>query len=151
MGWRLHLFDIATNKALALASRSATRDYVDILELEAHFPLEATIWAACGKDPGFNPRSLHMMMMRFAKINPSQLAEIQARDLDPFEMKARWIEISDRALAAIERVADAQPDLPIGVAFLNADGSPRWVEDSADLRCHPPSVRGCLPGISGLE
>jgi hypothetical protein len=33
LGWRLHLFDMAANKALALSARSETRDYVDILEL----------------------------------------------------------------------------------------------------------------------
>lgn len=27
LGWRLHLFDAATNKALTLASRTETRDY----------------------------------------------------------------------------------------------------------------------------
>jgi hypothetical protein len=32
-GWRLHLFDLATNKALTLSARTETRDYVDILEL----------------------------------------------------------------------------------------------------------------------
>jgi hypothetical protein len=32
-GGRLHLFDIATNKALALSARAETRDYVDIVEL----------------------------------------------------------------------------------------------------------------------
>jgi predicted nucleotidyltransferase component of viral defense system len=33
LGWRLHLFDVATNKALALSARTETRDYVDIVEL----------------------------------------------------------------------------------------------------------------------
>jgi len=52
LGWRLHLFDIATNKALALSARTETRDYVDIVELHRTFPLPAICWAACGKDPG---------------------------------------------------------------------------------------------------
>ena len=43
LGWRLHLFDMATNKALALSARSVTRDYVDIVELDKHYPLEAII------------------------------------------------------------------------------------------------------------
>src|SRR5262245_54665880 len=55
LGWRLHLFDIATNKALALSARTETRDYVDIVELHKTFPLAAICWAACGKDPGFTP------------------------------------------------------------------------------------------------
>lgn len=30
LAWRLHLFDAATNKALALGARSVTRDYVEV-------------------------------------------------------------------------------------------------------------------------
>ena len=33
LGWRLHDFDIATNKAHALAARTETKDYIDILTL----------------------------------------------------------------------------------------------------------------------
>jgi hypothetical protein len=40
-GWRLHLFDLATNKALTLSARTETRDYVDILELHQRFRLTA--------------------------------------------------------------------------------------------------------------
>lgn len=66
LGWRLHLFDFATNKALALCARSETRDYVDIVELGRFFPLAAIVWAACGKDPGFSPLLLLGLMRRFA-------------------------------------------------------------------------------------
>lgn len=87
LGWRLHLFDMATNKALALSARSETRDYVDIVELHRTFPLPAIIWAACGKDPGFSPLSLLKMMRRFARIWPEKLYEIMARKLDPFNSR----------------------------------------------------------------
>ena len=70
LGWRLHLFDVATNKALALSARTETRDYVDIVELHKTYPLPAICWAACGKDPGFTPLSLLKMMKRFARIDP---------------------------------------------------------------------------------
>jgi len=40
LGWRLHLFDMALNKALALSARMETRDYVDILELGRIYPLD---------------------------------------------------------------------------------------------------------------
>ena len=95
LGWRLHLFDIATNKALALSARTETRDYVDIVELHQTFPLPAICWAACGKDPGFTPLSLLKMMRRFAKIDPAKLEEIQARALDPMKLKIAWIEMSN--------------------------------------------------------
>lgn len=146
-GWRLHLFDMATNKALALSARSVTRDYVDIVELDKSFPLEAIIWAACGKDPGFTPMLLLEMMRRFARVDPRKLATIQARNLDPVELKKAWIEMSDRAEAEITRVADTMPDLPIGVAFVDAQGKPGWIGSDPTLRPHPPSLRGCWPDV----
>lgn len=151
LGWRLHLFDMATNKALAIAARSVTRDYVDIVALGRIYPLAGIVWAACGKDPGYNPQSLLAMMRRFARIRPEKLKEIQARDLDPVALKMEWTEQFAKAGEDITQVADTMPDLPIGVAFVNADGKPGWIGDDASLTIHPPSVRGCLPTIAGLE
>jgi hypothetical protein len=71
LGWRLHRFDAATNKASALASRTETRDFVDIVELHRTYPLSAICWAAYGKDPGFSPLSLLRMTRRFARVNPA--------------------------------------------------------------------------------
>ena len=151
LGWRLHLFDIATNKALALSARTETRDYVDIVELHKTFPLPAICWAACGKDPGFSPLSLLKMMRRFAKIDPAKLEEIQARKLDPKALKMAWIEMSDAAEAEMIRMADERPELPIGVAFVDDSGTPGWIGADATLRPHPPSVRGCWPTVRGLD
>jgi hypothetical protein len=151
LGWRLHLFDMATNKALALAARSVTRDYVDIVELDRIYPLEAVIWAACGKDEGYSPLLLLDMMRRFARINPRQLETIQARQLDPIALKKAWIAMSDRAEAEITRLADMRPEIPIGVAFVDAEGAPGWIGLNSSLRVHRPSVRGCLPVVQGVE
>lgn len=146
-GHRLHLFDMATNKALALSARSETRDYVDIVELDRIYPLEAIVWAACGKDPGFSPLFLLQMMRRFAKIRPETLKEIQARQLDPIELKKAWIEMSDRADAEITRLADERPEIPIGVAFIDEAGAPGWIGRDPELRVHHPSLRGCWPTV----
>ncbi len=151
LGWRLHLFDIATNKALALSARTETRDYVDIVRLQNTYPLAATCWAACGKDPGFTPLSLLKMIKRFARIDPAELEEIQARALDPVVLKTAWVGISDEAEAKMIRMADEQPDLPIGVAFVDAGGRPGWIGDDPSLRVHGPSIRGCWPTVHGLE
>ena len=151
LGWRLHLFDIATNKALALSARTETRDYVDIVELHKAFPLAAICWAACGKDPGFTPLSLLKMMKRFAKVSPTELDKIKGRALDPVKLKIAWIEMSDAAEAEMIRVADERPALPIGVAFVDAAGKPGWLGNDATLRLHAPSVRGCWPTVRGLE
>lgn len=147
MGWRLHLFDIATNKALALAARSVTRDYLDILELGKIYPLAAIVWAACGKDEGYGPLLLLNMMRRFAKIHPGTLAKIQTRHLDPIQLKMAWIEMSDLADRKITDLANAQPDMPIGVAFVNHQGEPGWIGDDPSLRIHYPSIRGCWPTV----
>ncbi|MBM3836598.1 MAG: hypothetical protein FJ398_01340 [Verrucomicrobia bacterium] len=151
LGWRLHLFDVATNKALALSARTETRDYVDIVELHKTFPLSAICWAACGKDPGFTPLSLLKMMLRFARVNPMELDKIKARAIDPVALKMAWIEISDEAEAKMTRLADERPEMPIGVAFVDAAGRPGWIGDDPSLRLHAPSVRGCWPVVRGLD
>lgn len=147
LGWRLHLFDIAVNKALALSARTETRDYVDIVELGQRYPLAAICWAAPGKDPGFSPLHLLKMMLRFAKIDPANLEEIQARALEPIALKKAWIVMSDEASEKMIRLADDQPDTPIGVAFVDSAGRPGWLGDDLALRPHPPSMRGCWPVV----
>jgi hypothetical protein len=149
LGWRLHLFDMATNKALALSARMETRDYVDMVELTRHFPLEAIVWAACGKDPGFNPLSLLKMMIRFARIDPAKLEEIQARQLDPVALKEEWIAVSDKAREEMTSLADENPDMPIGVAFVDDQGRPGWIRTNPALQIHHPSLRGCWPTMIG--
>ena len=148
LGWRLHLFDMAINKALALSARSETRDYIDILELSRIYPLEAIVWAACGKDEGFSPLFLLKMMRRFARLDPLKMEEIRARTLNPIEMKMEWIEISDRAETEIIHLADTQIDMPIGVAFVNENGEPGWIGSQPDLKIHYGSLRGCWPTLS---
>lgn len=148
MGWRLHLFDMAVNKALTLSARSETRDYIDIVELGRRYPLASIVWAACGKDPGFSPLFLLKMMLRFARIDPATVAEVKARDLDPIELKKAWLEMADEADAQIEKVADALPDLPIGVAWVDEKGNPGWIGGQPDLKAHACTLRGCWPSIS---
>ena len=89
LGWRLHLFDAATNKALTLAARTETRDYVDIIEFHKTFPLATICWAACGKDPGFTPLSLLKMMRRLfdtlaakTSFDPSQKLNLKDKPGD---------------------------------------------------------------------
>jgi len=91
------------------------------------------------------------MMKRFAKISPPELDKIKARALDPVALKMTWIEMSDEAEAKMIRLADEQPDLPIGVAFVDAAGKPGWIGDDPTLRAHGPSVRGCWPVVLGLQ
>lgn len=149
LGWKLHLFDMAINKAFALVSRRETRDYIDIVELCRIFPLEAILWAACGKDPGYNPLSLHALVVRFARIDPVQMEKIQARNLDSIAMKNEWTEFHERAREELTWLADEQPDLPTGVAFVDGNGEPGWIRSNPSLKIHAPSLRGCWPSIDG--
>lgn len=121
------------------------------MELDRIYSLEAIVWAACGKDEGFSPLFLLEMMKRFARITPGTLKEIQARQLDPIELKKAWIAMSDRAEVEITRLADTRPEIPIGVAFVNAQGLPGWIGGDTNLRIHRPCVRGCLPVVQGVE
>lgn len=145
LGCRLHLFDMAVNKALALSGRTETRDYVDILELGRLYSLEAIVWAACGKDEGFSPLFLLKMMRRFAKTVRGELDEIKARHLDPIEMKMEWIEMCDKAEAAMIDLANTQPDMPIGVAFVDGNGELGWIGRDPTLHIHRLSLRGSWP------
>jgi hypothetical protein len=59
MGLALHPFDLATNKVLTIATRVEARDWIDVLNCHQTLqPLGYLVWAACGKDPGYNPVSL---------------------------------------------------------------------------------------------
>ena len=91
------------------------------------------------------------MMKRFAKISPTELDKIKARALDPVALKMAWIAMSDAAEAEMIRLADERPDLPIGVAFVDASGQPGWIGNDPTLRLHSPSVRGCWPTVRGIE
>jgi len=147
LGWRLHLFDMATNKALALSARSVTRDYIDIVELHKTYPLPAIIWAACGKDEGFNPLFLLGMMRRFARIDPAKFDKIKARNIDQIALKIAWTDMHVYAEEEITKLADTQPDMPIGVAFVDPNGKPGWIGTDPTLKIHRPSIRGCLPTL----
>ena len=63
-GYRLHFADLAANKALAGATRSAVRDFVDLWMLDRHvLPLWRILCAAPGKDLDFNPLSMIERML----------------------------------------------------------------------------------------
>jgi hypothetical protein len=150
LGWRLHDLDLACNKALALGGRSESRDLVDIVSWSERIPLAAICWAACGKDPGFNPLMLLAMMRRFARVDPGQLARLRAHQLDPVVLKSRWLADAEQAAAQITALADQQPELPIGVAFLDRTGQSCWPQPhlplaTQGLAIHHPSVGGCIP------
>jgi hypothetical protein len=53
LGYRLHYFDAATNKLLALSGRAEPRDFVDALHLHrTYLSLGTLACAAAGKEGG---------------------------------------------------------------------------------------------------
>jgi hypothetical protein len=76
-GYSLHIVDIATNKAMAAAGRSAPRDVLDLLYIhERHLPLGAVVWAAVEKAPGFTPEGLIAEIRRNARYRADEYAAL---------------------------------------------------------------------------
>src|SRR5207249_339869 len=101
----LHRLDLATNKMLALAGRSKIRDYLDILLLHRTLlSLGAICWAACAKDPGFNPVSLLEMAKRHVHYRPEELAAEQLNQpLSLTDLKQQWLAAVDAAEQLFDR------------------------------------------------
>lgn len=149
-GYCLHRADVATNKALALAGRSAIRDYIDILYLHASYlSLGAICWAACGKDPGFNPWSLLEMAKRHVHYRREDLDSVTlSRPLELTDLKQQWIQAVDHAETWFNRMPTAEA----GCLYLTPEGEPH-TPDPADpgfacVRRHFGSVRGAWPTIA---
>ena len=91
-GLTLHEVDLAINKVLTLAGRDEARDFVDIMHAHENvLPLGAMVWAAVGKDPGFNPASLLEQLKRRGCYRPEDLDQLDlAAPLDLPKAKTVW-------------------------------------------------------------
>jgi hypothetical protein len=120
-GYRLHIADIATNKALAAAGRREPRDVLDLLYIQGRYlPLGPVIWAAVGKDPGYSPESLISEIRRNARYRADDYADLAlAEPVDAGEVARRM----RRALEEAEAFAGAMPAGKEGLLFLE-DGKP---------------------------
>jgi len=120
MGLALHPFDLATNKALAMAGRLETRDWIDLLQADACLqPLGLLVWAACGKDPGYNPTSLLAILRRHHYSQEEvDMLDFAGNVPDASELGRRW----HAALAAAQDYADLLPAKQAGSCVLTDDG-----------------------------
>ncbi len=120
MGLTLHPFDLATNKTLAMAGRLEVRDWVDVVRCdEALQPFGYLLWAACAKDPGYNPRSLMALVRR---LHYSQL-EVDALDFDgeapdAANLGSQW----HAALSEADQVISILPPDDAGKCVITCDG-----------------------------
>lgn len=119
-GFRLHLFDIATNKALAAAGRNAPRNVIDLLTInERVAPLGAVINAAVAKDSGFTPESLIAEIRRNARYRAEDFLDLNlAVEIDAASVARRFREALDQAEAFVASV----PTNLIGLVFLDDRG-----------------------------
>jgi hypothetical protein len=144
-GYRLHFVDIATNKAMAAAGRSAPRDVLDLLYVhERRLPIGAVVWAAVEKAPGFTPEGLIAEIRRNARYRADEyegLAMAEAIDAGKVAQRFR------AALEEAEAFARAMPAGKEGLLFLK-EGRPvqpdperldLYVEHAGQLRGHWPS------------
>ncbi len=108
LGLALHPFDLATNKVLAMAGRLETRDWIDALTCNDKVqPLGFLVWAACGKDPGFNPHSL------LAEISRAHYSQAEIDGLDFEGRRPDAAELGGIWHAALRGARDAVRRLPV--------------------------------------
>lgn len=119
-GYVLHPIDIATNKALAAASRKVPRDAVDLVTIhEQFYPLGAVIWAAVGKDPGWSPEHLIEEIRRNARYQDYDLENL---DLSSPITAAELSQKLRAALKDAETFVERMPSEFAGVVFRDSDG-----------------------------
>lgn len=120
-GFRLHVFDVATNKALAAGVWRGPRDARDLrLDLlyvhERHIPLGAVIWAAVAKNRGNSAWSLISAIRFNAYYLQHAHAKFASGDpLNAADLAQRW----SQALEKAEQFVTEMPFDKEGLAFLN--------------------------------
>ena len=145
----LHPIDLAINKVLALAGRDEARDYLDVLHTHKDIlPLGAQCWAACGKDPGFNPISLLELLKRRGKYRPDDFLRLHLREkVDVQILKKDWLQALDSAELFINSAMTKE----VGCLFYSAKGKrfvePNFSKNSADIIPHFGRPGGILPAI----
>lgn len=149
MGYRLNLWDAATNKVLAGVGRGVVRDYVDLIHLhQTRLSLGALIWAAAGKDPGLSPDFMRSEMMRTHHYDQQTYESLKwSHPVDPIALKGVWLAAMREAHDLFDLLLDL--DAPYGCFFLDEQGEPQTPtrETFTTLRPRYGSLRGCWPRI----
>jgi hypothetical protein len=120
MGLVLHPFDLATNKVLAMAGRMEPRDWIDVLNCDRNIqPLGYLAWAACGKDPGYNPLSLLAELSRAHYSQPElDMLDFSGSKPDAVLLGELWHEILHTARALCRHL----PPGELGKCVISRDG-----------------------------
>ncbi len=153
MGLALHPFDLATNKVLAMVGRLEPRDWIDIVNCDVQLqPFGFLVWAACGKDPGFNPKSL----LSFASRAHYSQAEIDALAFDgsPPDAKATSIHWH-KMLFEAQKICEILPAEDAGKCIITTEhnlfrGSAEELEKALtekSILLHEGRIGGSLPAV----
>jgi hypothetical protein len=152
-GLTLHPIDLATNKVLALVGRREPRDFVDALRcVDTVQPLGLLAWAACGKDPGWNPVALVDEAVKTARYSQVELDTLDWEDdvrPDARELGERW----HRAVAAARALIPSLPPEEAGTCVMDGEVPARFesVAEVAAARTRGAvsfrrgSIRGAFP------
>lgn len=155
LGLTLHPFDLATNKVMALAGRREPRDLIDTITCHDRLqPFSFLAWAACGKDPGFNPSFLieFVARVRYVQSELDHLVKLP-EPLDAAAIMRKWHEM---IWAARETIA-LLPAEEAGKCVANADGTLfqgtddelREALDAGRIVFHEGCIGGAWPQIVG--
>ena len=153
MGLALHPFDLATNKVLAMAGRLEARDWIDVLNCDRQLQsLGYLVWAACGKDPGYNPQSL----LSLAGRSHYSQAEVDMLDFDGNSPSAAVLGTSwHGALETAAKICASLPADKVGTCVISVDGE-LFRGDPENLRAalandnvayHEGSIGGSWPRL----
>jgi hypothetical protein len=155
-GLTLHPFDLVTNKVLALVGRVEVRDWIDVIESSARVQhLGYLAWAACGKDPGYNPALILAEARRSGRYSAAEVGQLafDGAGPDAAELAVRWGEMVREAETIIEQLPPEQ----VGRAVLGRDGAlfcgtvQELEQELAQgaIWFHAGAIRGALPQIIG--
>ena len=155
LGLVLHPFDLATNKLLAMVGRVEPRDWIDVIECDARLqPLGYLAWAACGKDPGFSPKSILEEAARGAHYSAREIdtLDFDGQPPDPAALSRRWHAIVKIA----HRVLDLLPASEVGRCVLTdrldlCRDTPEELGVAlarGTIRFHEGTIRGAVPRVS---
>lgn len=153
-GLVLHPFDLATNKVLALVGRPEVRDWVDVITCHRSLqPLGYLLWAACGKDPRFSPRSLLEHARRTTHYSAAEVAQMQftSNAPEPRHLAESWRAMLEEAEALIA----ALPETEVGRCVLDSDnrllaedlGGLKRALGQGQVRFHEGTLGGAYPRV----
>lgn len=157
MGLTLHPFDLATNKVLAMAGRVEVRDWIDVLNCDARLqPFGYLIWAACGKDPGYNPRSLLAVASRLHYSHAEvDTLDFEGQHPDAGALGRKWHETLETA----DAICRLLPAKQVGTCVLSEKselyrGDPKALANSiakGTILFHSGRIGGSWPSVVGGE